>query len=195
MPNLWVIIHRDLHRVSSKLWWEQRFRAWFWVDASLKDSTALSTSRFLANWSGCFDWTDLHSGHNHSSWSLTICNRHAWQKLCPQASVIRIGGVNISFYAQNAHWLNHKLRSITKPCLSQKKTLSTGPKHIEQVKSSSFISLWKVRIRVLLQLKISIFILSQFGKSKQWIISSLKFVSYKDECCYREVLGFLAVKI
>ena len=179
---------RNLHRVSSKSWWGQRFWAWFWVDASLNDSTALSASRFLVNWSGCFDWTDLHSGHNHSSWSLIICKRHASQKLCPQASVIRIGGVNISFHAQKTFWYEALNFHVTR-------TLSTGPKHIEQVKSSSFISLGRIRIRLLLQLIISIFILSQFGKSKQWIISSLKFVSYKDECCYREVLGFLAVKI
>ena len=40
-----------------------------------------------------------------------------------------------------------------KPLILSQQKLSTEPKHIEQVKSSAFISLWKVRIRLLLQLK------------------------------------------
>ena len=87
----------DLHRVSSWLWCRQIFFDFFWSSESRNDSTALSTSRFLINCLGCFSWSDLHSGQFQNSWRPINSEIQVWQKLWPQTSAIRIGGLNISF--------------------------------------------------------------------------------------------------
>ena len=58
-------------------------------------------NRFLINWSGCLDWTDLHSGQYHSFWPFAKRKRQSWQKVWPQESAIRTGGLKISFLVQN----------------------------------------------------------------------------------------------
>ena len=199
--NFEYCLIENLQRESSKLWWLQRLLASLWFGAALYDSTALSTNRFLINWSGCLDWTDLHSGQYHSFWPFATSKRQSWQKVWPQESAIRTGGLNISFLAQNIIFNEndqnctvkmgqsyvvgdkiHKFVVFLGICnqyvnlvtnvfrlkhlstkskqlprgfyggnyfcnvfetvqLISKKVLSTSPRHIEQVKSSAFISL------------------------------------------------------
>ena len=67
----------------------------FWDDICA--STAFSANLFLARSSGCLNWTKLHSGHSQLSTPEESFEIQAWQKLCAQGSVIRIGGVNMSF--------------------------------------------------------------------------------------------------
>ena len=86
----------------------------FWGD--LCDSTAFSTRRFLTRSVGNFLCFDLHSGQNHSvlSWSAMWLEIHAWQKLCPQPSVILIGAVNKSFVCSNLSYKKWSSQLVNK---------------------------------------------------------------------------------
>ena len=87
---------------NSKSWRGQRAFEWFWPCEAWNCLTAFSTSRFLTRSSGCLVCSDLHSGQLQVSWQAIKLEIQAWQKLCPQFSVIRIGEVKMPFQCWNS---------------------------------------------------------------------------------------------
>ena len=108
------LIIRNLQSVNSKPCLRHNFFDGCWTCGDRCDSTAFSTRRFLSRSPGNLACNDLHSGQNHSGLSCPAVWKeiHSWQKLCPQTSVIRIGGVNISLMCSNMFlYENMKLKA------------------------------------------------------------------------------------
>ena len=131
---------------SSKPWRRQRGFDSFWLCEALNCSTTFSTSRLRKRSSADLTCSDLHSGQIQLSLVAMKFERQPWQKLCPQSSVIRIGGVNMSFKCleyEGKRFQSKPTHQVKDLLIHSVRTVSTLPKHSEHVKSSAFISLLK----------------------------------------------------